>query len=163
MDDISDTDFKCRTSVSAFTLKTDAIKRLMNKHPNLKNTVHSLMKKLHGKEIALDYIIHNNAKTAEEYEAQLRRNQLRVKFKDAIMRLWSKYKEDHKKPSLNYLVKKMMKEKKDREFKGVETEEQERERLRNEEKLKNRAERKAQDKKKLEAEAANSYLKIEQF
>ena len=37
--------------------------------------------------LALDYIFHNN--NERDYGAQLRKNQLRVKLKNAIMQTWS--------------------------------------------------------------------------
>ena len=106
MDDLADTDFKCSTNkVSTFTLKTAEVHKIANKHQSLRTVLKDLEAKLAGKTIALDYIIHNNESSAEEYDKRLKNNQLRVKFKDAIMQLWSKHKDSNKKPTIGELVK----------------------------------------------------------
>lgn len=154
MDDEADTDFKCSTNkVSAFTLKTSKVKKLLEKHQSLKTAVTDLQKRLEGKVIALDYIIHNNEKAQDDYDRRLRHNQIRVKFKDAIMQLWSKYKKANTKPNMGDVVKRLIREKK-----GSTQEDEQKEK-----KMKRRAERKQKDKEILLKESANSYLKIEQY
>ena len=45
--------------------------------------------------LAIDYIFHNNNKhDVNLYKETLRKNELRVKFKNAIMQHWSKIKEE---------------------------------------------------------------------
>lgn len=160
--DKSDTEFKCKTSVSALLLRTDVIKHIVAKRADLKDALQETYDRINGKQIALDYIIHNNA-PKETYAQTLEQNAMRVRLKNAIMQIWSQYKQDNKKPSLNDLVKNLMKEKKERDRKGKETEQQEIERLRQEQKRAQREQRKAEEKAKLSEEARNSYLRLEQY
>lgn len=86
--DKSDTEFKCRTSVSAFVLRTDAIKQVEAKRADLKDALRETYNRILGKQIALDYIIHNNA-SEDKYEETLEKNAMRVRLKNAIMQIWS--------------------------------------------------------------------------
>lgn len=111
-------------------------------------------------QIGLDYIIHNNAEPLK-YEHMLHQNSLRVKLKNCIMQKWTAYKEKHKKPTLNDMIKTLMDEKKKKTGKAAmgNNEEEEEE----EEKKKKRENRKKEERAKLEKEAASSYLKLDQF
>jgi hypothetical protein len=115
-------------------LRTDAIKQIEAKRADLRDALSDTYNRIFGKQIALDYIIHNNA-SEDKYEETLEKNAMRVRLKNGIMQIWSQFKEDNKKPSLNDLIKNLMKEKKERDRKGKETEEQEIERHRHEQKL----------------------------
>jgi len=39
--------------------------------------------------IALDYIFHNVAESPEQYQMDLHKNELKVKFKNAVMQVWT--------------------------------------------------------------------------
>ena len=82
------------------------------------------------REIALDYIIHNNQVDPHAYFDQLLKNELRVKLKNAITQTWSDVKQENKPPSLNDMVDKLLKQKREKEKLGAagEAEEAERER-----------------------------------
>ena len=62
--------------------------------------------------LALDYIFHNNNKSSlEHYHQTLRRNELRVKMKNAIMQHWTKVKEESAPSSLQDMIDGMLKRK----------------------------------------------------
>ena len=94
--DIADTDYICRTPVSVFELSYERMKRVMNKRADLqqarKDVKNALFKCNH--QIALDYIFHNFAESPEEYAMNLHVNELKVKFKNAVMQVWTQVKRD---------------------------------------------------------------------
>ena len=70
--------------------------------------------------LALDYIFHNNERSSvEEYNKTLRENNLRVKFKNAIMQYWTKIKEDTKPGNLQKMIDDMLKNKRDSQKDGI--------------------------------------------
>ena len=70
--------------------------------------------------LALDYIFHNNERSSvEEYNKTLRENNLRVKFKNAIMQHWTKIKEDTKPGNLQKMIDDMLKNKRDSQKDGI--------------------------------------------
>ena len=66
--------------------------------------------------IALDYILHNNNEM--HFNEQLRKNELRVKLKNAIMQTWSKIKEGKSPPSMNDLIENIVKTNKEKKGGG---------------------------------------------
>ena len=69
--------------------------------------------------LALDYIFHNNEKQDKHlYIETLRKNQLRVKFKNAIMQHWTKVKEETAPGNLQNMIDDMLKNKRDAGGKG---------------------------------------------
>jgi len=94
--DDADTDFVCRTTVSCFVLKFENFKELIKKRNDLKEAKNRVIAELDSSKIpvALDYIFNNNERSsAEVYQEKLRKNELRVKLKNAIMQKWTKVKE----------------------------------------------------------------------
>ena len=74
--DDSDTEFYCKTTVSAFILRKSVIQSLESKqtknHKQLRDKIATIKNDLEGKEqIALDYIIHNNHKEETVYKKTL--------------------------------------------------------------------------------------------
>jgi hypothetical protein len=62
IEDFADTDYKCRTQVSAFILHTTKMRELANKRSDLKNELDKVSRQIMKEAmIGLDYIIHNNA------------------------------------------------------------------------------------------------------
>lgn len=95
--DEADTDFVCRTTVSCYVLSYDKFKAVEAKRQDLQQAIKFVEQELFAPllPLALDYIFHNNEKSSmDAYLTQLRKNQLRVKFKNAIMQKWTKIKEE---------------------------------------------------------------------
>ena len=95
--DDADTDFVCRTNVSAFILHYDKIRDIKKRRQDLKQARAQVKQVLFAPQLplALDYIFHNNqVADLGMYLEQLRKNELRVKFKNAIMQTWTKVKEE---------------------------------------------------------------------
>ena len=70
MKDEADTDFVCKTSVSVFMLTHPTIKTIKRRRQDLKKAVSDVKIEVLTKadrEIALDYIIHNNQVSKESY------------------------------------------------------------------------------------------------
>ena len=96
--DEADTDFSCKTVVSAYLLPVKHMKAVKNKRQDLKKAKEDVKKDMYDPlyPLALDYIFHNNDKyDYSTYLQTLRRNQLKVKFKNAIMQHWTKIKEEN--------------------------------------------------------------------
>ena len=89
--DISDTDFLCHTPVSGFELSYDRMKKVMNKRADLQQARKDIKQILFTPhhQVALDYILHNHAVSPEEYARNLHKNELKVKFKNAVMQVWT--------------------------------------------------------------------------
>ena len=76
--------------------------------------------------IALDYIFHNNERDSiEKYNETLRKNELRVKFKNAIMQHWTKMKEETSVGSLQDMIDQMLKRKRASKKDGLDYQKQE--------------------------------------
>ena len=114
LEDDADTDFRCLTSVSCFELSADKIKEIKNKREDMRTAYRAVEEEVLIPQfpLALDYIIHNNRPGKKEYLAQLKKNQMRVKLKNAIMQSWQIVKSDKKPPSMNELIEEMLKAKK---------------------------------------------------
>ena len=70
--------------------------------------------------LALDYIFHNNNRSdVNTYKETLRKNELRVKFKNAIMQHWSKIKEETAPGNIQNMVDDMLKRKRASDKQGV--------------------------------------------
>ena len=94
--DDADTDFVCKTSVSCYFLTSAKLHAIFQHRQDLKSAREAVKVNLLTPvmPIALDYIFHNNAnQSLEQYRENLRKNELRVKFKNAIMQHWSNVKE----------------------------------------------------------------------
>lgn len=87
--DEADTDFRCLTTVSCFVLHLDKLKAIKDKKQDMKKAFENVEVEILRPKfpLALDYIFHNN--NEKDYDEQLRKNQLRVKLKNAIMQTWS--------------------------------------------------------------------------
>ena len=74
--DDADTDFRCLTTVSCYTLSVEKIEAIIEKRQDMKHAFRKVeYENLKPKyPLALDYIFHNNSEN--DYEGQLRRNQL---------------------------------------------------------------------------------------
>ena len=105
--DDADTDFRCLTTVSAFILTYERMRQVKERRADLQAAKNAVKKEIFKsfEPIALDYIIHNNARYSPgAYAAQLRKNELRVSFKNTVMQTWSKVKQEHQQPSLQDMV-----------------------------------------------------------
>ena len=165
--DDADTDFVCRTTVSVFVLSYQKFNEIKRKRKDLKETKLRLKDQLFKSyyPLALDYIFHNNVKNGiENYQETLRKNELRVKFKNAIMQHWTKVKEETQPGNLQNMIDDMLK--RERASKGgdgqtiKDAQEEEENRKKKRERRKERAQRKEYD---LEQQAKESYLNKEQF
>ena len=95
--DDADTDFVCRTNVSCFVLTFEKLKEIKNKRQDLSDAREKVKHELYAPSLplALDYIFHNNTRDSyEAYRENMRKNQLRVKFKNVIMQKWTEVKEE---------------------------------------------------------------------
>ena len=57
--------------------------------------------------IALDYVLHNNSSKPEDYEFSLKKNEQKVKLKNAIMQVWSEIKKDTQPKNMKEVMKEM--------------------------------------------------------
>ena len=121
--DDADTDFVCRTSVSVFYLTYDKLREVASKRQDLQREREQQKKVLYAPlhPLALDYIFHNNATggNLEAYHQQLRKGELKVKFKNAIMQHWTKVKEQTKPGNLDEMINGMIKSKRESAEKGI--------------------------------------------
>lgn len=94
--EICRTDIVCQTGVSCFELTYERLKTVMERRADMqqarKDIKQNLMKPNYT--IALDYILHNNAESPEEFDVNIRSNALKVKFKNAVMQVWSEMKHE---------------------------------------------------------------------
>ena len=58
--------------------------------------------------IALDYIFHGNAESQEDYKMTLHKNELKVKFKNAVMQVWTKIKQENTPKDMTSLIQEMI-------------------------------------------------------
>ena len=112
--DDADTDFVCLTNVSVFMLSHAKFKEIKRKRQDLKRTKNQVKGDIYRSlyPLALDYIFHNNERNSiEVYRETLRRNELRVKFKNAIMQHWTKVKEETQPGNIQGMIDDMLKRK----------------------------------------------------
>ena len=112
--DDADTDFKCSTTVSCFSLSYAKMREVLMKRSDLQAQRNLVKQVLYAPlyPLALDYIFHNNDhESTEKYYETLRKNELRVKFKNAIMQHWTKVKEETNPGNLQDMVDEMLKRK----------------------------------------------------
>ena len=166
VEDDADTDFVCRTTVSCFVLHFKKFEELLARRQDLrqaKQEVETELLKSHMP-IALDYIFHNNNRgDMNTYLEMLRKNELRVKLKNAIMQKWTVVKEQNQPGNISDMVDQMLKKKRTAQKDGADflAKQQTKEDL--EAKLQRRKERAEQKDTKLESDAKDSYLNKEQF
>jgi len=105
--DDADTDFVCRTNVSLFSLTFEKLKEIKNKRQDLSDAREKVKHELYAPSLplALDYIFHNNTRDSyESYLENMRKNTLRVKFKNVIMQKWTQVKEEKSTGSIQDMV-----------------------------------------------------------
>ncbi len=164
--DDADTDFVCRTTVSCFVLYFDKFKQVEAKRQDLQQAIKYVEQELYAPllPLALDYIFHNNVKDSlGAYVETLRKNELRVKFKNAIMQQWTKVKDDTAPGNIQDMVDQMLKKKRDSAKDGGDYAQQKQAQEALVAKLERRRERASKKQQDLETEAKDSYLNIEQF
>ena len=121
--DEADTDFKCSTTMSAFVLSYEAMKKIKHRRHDFKNEYMKVKKEVLASEpIALDYIFMVDSKGISEYQylEKLHLNSLTVVLKNAIMQTWSETKQERKQPSINDLVEELLAKKREQKRKGKE-------------------------------------------
>lgn len=113
--DDADTDFVCLNTVSVFVLPYKKFEEVRAKRQDLQQAKANVeLQLLRTPPLALDYIFHNNERSSiETYREQLRKNNLRVKFKNAIMAKWSAVKELNQPGNISEMVDQMLKKKRD--------------------------------------------------
>lgn len=108
--DKAKTDFICRTKVSCFELTYDKLKTVMIRRADLqqarKDIKMEILKPVHS--VALDYILHNNEQDTRKIAEQLTKNELKVKFKNAAMQMWTQVKKDAKPKNIDQLIEEML-------------------------------------------------------
>ena len=94
--DVADTDYICRTPVSAFELSYDRMRQVLLRRADLQQARKDIKRALLTPtyEVALDYIFHNHSDTPQEYAINLHKNALKVKIKNAVMQVWTQVKRD---------------------------------------------------------------------
>lgn len=104
--DVADTFFVCRTPVSCFELSYERMKKVMTKRADLQQARKDIKQALFAShhQIALDYIFHNHSDTPEEYAMNQQKNELRVKFKNAAMQVWTQVKRDIQPKDMTTLI-----------------------------------------------------------
>lgn len=164
--DDADTDFVCRTTVSCFVLHYDKFKEVEVKRQDLQRARTEVEQELYAPllPLALDYIFHNNEKSSQQAYAEiLRKNQLRVKFKNAIMQQWTKIKDDTAPGNIQDMVDQMLKKKRDSAKDGGDYQKQQAAKEELAKKIERRKARSIEKQEMLEQEAKDSYLNLDQF
>ena len=163
VNDDADTDFVCRTTVSAFYLTTVKLNEIMAKRQDLLSASSKVGQVIYAPllPLALDYIFHNNdTRSLEQYEETLKKNQLRVKFKNAIMQHWTKVKEESQRGSLPEMIDQMLKRKRSSQKEGMDYKQHEDKKEELKQKMEQRKVRKAAKLEQLERESKDSYINI---
>ena len=108
--DEADTDYVCLTPVSCFELTYDNFRNVMLKRADLQAAQKDIKTALFQPQyqIALDYIYHNNTDNPDEYDMTLQRNAAKVKFKNAIMQVWTQVKRELQPKNIKQLVEEML-------------------------------------------------------
>ena len=111
LEDDADTDFRCLTAVSCYELSVEKLNLIKEKKEDMRAAYRAVEEEVFKPQfpLALDYIMHNNADREYDYVAQLRKNYMKVKLKNAVMQTWSQVKSDKKPPSMNELIEEMLK------------------------------------------------------
>ena len=104
--DIADTYYVCRTPVSCFELSYERTKKVMEKRADLQQARKDIKQALFTShhQIALDYIFHNHSDTPSEYAMNQQKNELRVKFKNAAMQVWTQVKREMQPKDMTTLI-----------------------------------------------------------
>ena len=114
IEDDADSDFVARTTVSIYCLKYTKFAEIMARRQDLRIAKNHVQRELDSSNVpvALDYIFHNNARNSSyEYVETLRKNELRVKLKNAIMQKWTKVKQENAPADISALVDQMLQKK----------------------------------------------------
>ena len=87
----TDTEYICRTPVSCFELSYDRMKKVAQKRDDLQQARKEVKQELltPNHPIALNYIFHNVSESPEQYQMELHKKDLKVKFKNAVMQVWT--------------------------------------------------------------------------
>jgi len=114
----AETEYICRTPVSCFELSYERFEQVRRDKntPDLKMAKDELQEDLFKDKklpLALDYVFHNNASNPDDFAVQLKKNEQRVKLKNAIMQVWTKIKKENQPKNL----KTVMQERRDLEAK----------------------------------------------
>jgi hypothetical protein len=111
--DITDTEYICRTPVSCFELSYERMKKVMAKRADLQQARKDIKKALLSPKhpIALDYIFHGKPESREEYSLTLHKNELKVKFKNAVMQVWTQIKRENEPKDMTSLIQEMIERK----------------------------------------------------
>jgi len=115
----AEAEYVCRTPVSCFELSYERFESIMNHRADLKMAKEDLEKVLFEKQklpIALDYVFHNNATNPDDFEITLKKNEQKVRLKNAIMQVWSVIKKETQPKNL----KTVMQERRELEKKKLE-------------------------------------------
>ena len=163
--DDADTDFKCLTAVSCYTLDYQKMKAIKAKRADLQKAKSEVKKEVFSSELplALDYIIHCNPnQTDAAYQEKIQSNQFRVMFKNTVMQTWSEIKKANQKPSLKDMINELIKKKRDESRNQANSEQQQKEQA-NKERMERRRKRKENYDLRMQTESKDSYLNIEQF
>jgi len=114
--DDADTDFICLTAVSVFILPYNKFEEVLTKRQDLQQAKRHVLSEVNTNmpAPALDFIYHNNVRSSPEaFREMLRKNSLRVKFKNAIMQKWSEVKQQNLPGNISEMVDKLLKKKRD--------------------------------------------------
>ena len=165
VNDDADTDFVCRTTVSAFYLTSAKLNEVMKKRNDLATEQTKVSQTIYAPlyPLALDYIFHNNERQSVDlYYETLRKNELRVKFKNAIMQHWTKVKEKTAVGSLQTMIDQMLKKKRSNKD-GLDYKQQEDKKEELKQKMEQRKVRKIAKQEQLERESKDSYVNMDQY
>jgi len=111
--DHASADYVCRTPVSCFELSYERMKKVMNKRADLQQARKDVKKALFTPQyqVALDYIFHNDSESQEEYDQKLATNDFKVKFKNAVMQVWTQIKRQRQPKDMSTMIQEMQEKK----------------------------------------------------
>ena len=163
LEDDADTDFRCLTAVSCYELSVEKLNLIKEKKEDMRAAYKAVEEEVFKPQfpLALDYIFHNN--NERDYAIQLRKNQLRVKLKNAIMQTWSQVKKLKSPPSINELIDGILKTKKEKSSKGIDFIEEKKKNEMQQAKQQKKAQRNEDKEARKKAESKDSYLTENQF
>ena len=109
LNDDNDTDGKCATTVSAFALEYHDLEIIRNRISELDTEIKRIENHILEAEnpIALDYIIKipKEFRRKRDFKTEVKRNEVTVQLKNAVMQVWLKIKEQRQKPSMKDILK----------------------------------------------------------
>ena len=120
MNDELDTDARCATNVSLYTMEIEVLNALRLKHQELDQALEQqemLLVEGNRRELAIDYTIEDPLSNTHfkkhkvtgakinDYPKEQYRQDLTVKLKNAIMVVWLDVKKERNKPSIDQLIK----------------------------------------------------------